>query len=77
MFCEIKTIVFKIKTWVIDCCVVLKVFNMVTNSNNAKTLIKYISYDCKCKLNSATWNSNGNSNNNNNNNNNSNNNNNN
>ena len=64
----------KLKHGFIDCCVVLKVFNMVTNSNKAKTLIKYISYDCKCKLNSATWNFNGNTNNNNNNNNNSNNN---
>ena len=36
-----------------------KVFNMITNRNEAKTLkTKHISYDCKCKLNSTNYNSN-------------------
>ena len=30
---------------------------MITNKNEAKTMTKYISYDCKCKSNSSTCNS--------------------
>ena len=36
----------------------VKVFNMITNKNEAKTIIKHISFDCKYKFNSATCNSN-------------------
>ena len=32
----------------------VKVFNMITNE--AKTLVKHISSDCKCKFNSTTCN---------------------
>ena len=31
---------------------------MITNKNEAKTMIKHISYDCKCKFSSITCNSN-------------------
>ena len=35
----------------------VKVFNMVTNKNEAKILlVKHISCDCKCKFNSTTCN---------------------
>ena len=30
-----------------------KTFNMITNKNETKTLIKHISCDCKCKFNST------------------------
>ena len=36
----------------------LKVFNMIKNKNEAKIMVKDISCDCKCKLNSTTCNSN-------------------
>ena len=36
----------------------VKAFNMVTNKDEAKTMTKYISYDCKWKFNSRTCNSN-------------------
>ena len=36
----------------------VKAFNMITNKNEAKTMIKHISCDCKCKFNSKTCNSN-------------------
>ena len=36
----------------------VKDFNMVTRIYEAKTLVKHISCDCKCKFNSATCNSN-------------------
>ena len=36
----------------------IKVFNMITNKNEAKTMAKHISCDCKWKFNSATCNSN-------------------
>ena len=36
----------------------VKVLNMITRTNEAKTLIKYISCDCKCKFNRTTCNSN-------------------
>ena len=32
----------------------VNVFNMITNNNEAKTMAKYISCDCKYKFNSAT-----------------------
>ena len=32
--------------------------NMVTNGNEAKTLVKHILCDCKCIFNSTTWNTN-------------------
>ena len=35
----------------------LKVFNMITNKNEAKTMTKHSSCDCKFKFNSATNNS--------------------
>ena len=35
----------------------VKALNMITNKNEAKPMTKYISCDCKCKLNSATCNS--------------------
>ena len=31
---------------------------MITRINEAKTLVKHISCDCKCKFNSTTFNSN-------------------
>ena len=36
----------------------VKVFNMITNKNEAKTMVKHISCDCKGKFNSTTSNSN-------------------
>ena len=36
----------------------IKVFNMITNKNEAKTMTKHILCDCKCKFNSTTCNSN-------------------
>ena len=36
----------------------VKTFNVITNKNKAKTMTKYISWDCKCKFNSTTCNSN-------------------
>ena len=38
----------------------VKVFNMITNKNEAKATTKHISCDCKCKLNSSNqkWNNN-------------------
>ena len=36
----------------------IKAFNMTTNRFEAKTLVKHISCDCKCKFNSTTFNSN-------------------
>ena len=36
----------------------VKVFNMITNKNEAKTMTKHISCACKCKFNSTTCNSN-------------------
>ena len=36
----------------------VKVFNMITNKDDAKAIIKHISCDCKCKFNSTTCNSN-------------------
>ena len=35
-----------------------KVLNIITNKNEAKTMVKYIPCDCKCKFNSTTCNSN-------------------
>ena len=35
-----------------------KAFCMITNKNEAKTLVKHISCDFECKFNSTTWNSN-------------------
>ena len=35
-----------------------KIFNMTTNKNEAKTMTKHISCDCKCKFNSTRCNSN-------------------
>ena len=35
-----------------------KVLNMIPNKNEAKTTIKHILCDCKCKFNSTTCNSN-------------------
>ena len=35
-----------------------KAFNMVTNENGAKTMVKHVSYDCKCTFSSTTCNSN-------------------
>ena len=35
-----------------------KVFNMITNQNEAKTMTKHISYDRNCKSDSTTCNSN-------------------
>ena len=32
----------------------VKAFNMIANKNEAKTMIKYISFDCKCKFNSTS-----------------------
>ena len=36
----------------------VKIFNMRTNKNEAKTMVKHISCDCKCRFNSPTCNSN-------------------
>ena len=36
----------------------VKAFNMISNKNEAKALVKHISSDCKCKFNSKTCNSN-------------------
>ena len=36
----------------------VKVFNMITIKNEAKTIAEHISCDCKCKFNSITCNSN-------------------
>ena len=36
----------------------VKAVNMITRINEAKTLMKHISCDCKCKFNSTTCNSN-------------------
>ena len=36
----------------------IKEFNIITNKNEAKALVKHISYDCECELNSTTCNSN-------------------
>ena len=36
----------------------VKTFNMITNKNEAKTMTKYISCNCKYKFNSTTCNSN-------------------
>ena len=36
----------------------VNVFNIITRINEAKTLLKHVSYDCKCQLNSTTCNSN-------------------
>ena len=36
----------------------LKVFNMIKNKNEARTMTKHISCDCKCKFNSKACNSN-------------------
>ena len=35
-----------------------KVFHMITRTNEAKTLVKYTLWDCKCKFKSTTCNSN-------------------
>ena len=35
----------------------VKVFNMITNKNEAKAMVKHILCDCKCKFNSKTCNS--------------------
>ena len=40
-----------------------KVFNMTTNRNEAKTVVKHTSFDCKCKFNILICNSNQKSNN--------------
>ena len=34
----------------------VKVFNMITRINQAKTLVKYLSCDCKCRFNSTACN---------------------
>ena len=49
--------------WCLICCekskgINVKVFEMIANKNEAKTMTKHISCDCKCKFNSATCNSN-------------------
>ena len=36
----------------------VKVFNMITNKNEVKTLVKHTSCDCKCKFHSTACNSN-------------------
>ena len=36
----------------------VKVFNMITRLNEAKTYVKHISCDCKCKFNSTMCGSN-------------------
>ena len=34
----------------------VKAFNTITNKNEAKTMTKFLSFDCKCKFNSTTCN---------------------
>ena len=36
--------------------ITVKVFNMITNKNETKTISKHISCDCKCKFNSTACN---------------------
>ena len=36
----------------------IEAFNMIANKNEAKTMTKHLSWDCKCKFNSTTCNSN-------------------
>ena len=36
----------------------VKAFNMITNKNEAETMAKHVSCDCKCKFNSTARNSN-------------------
>ena len=36
----------------------VKVFNMITRTNKAKTMVKHISCNCKCNFNSTMFNSN-------------------
>ena len=36
----------------------VKAFNMITNKNEAETMAKHVSCDCKCKFNSTACNSN-------------------
>ena len=36
----------------------VKIFNMITNKNEVKTMVKHISCNWKCAFNSTTWNSN-------------------
>ena len=36
----------------------VEAFHMITNKNEAKTMTKHISWDCKCKFTSTTCNSN-------------------
>ena len=36
----------------------VKAFNMTTNKNEAKAMVKHISCNCKCKINSTKYNSN-------------------
>ena len=36
----------------------VKAFNMITSKNEAETMTKHVSCDCKCKFNSAACNSN-------------------
>ena len=36
----------------------VNVFNMIENKNEAKTMGKHFSWDCKCKFSSTTYNSN-------------------
>ena len=36
----------------------VNVFNLITNINEAKTVVKHASCDCKCKFNSTSCNSN-------------------
>ena len=38
--------------------VIVKVFNVITNKNETKTMAKHISCDCKCIFNRITCNSN-------------------
>ena len=35
----------------------VKAFNMITNKDKAKAMTEHISCDCKCKINSTTYNS--------------------
>ena len=58
-------VVIQLMTYLQKLCVLnkiksvnVKVFNILTKINDAKTLIKHISCDFKCKLHSATYNSN-------------------
>ena len=36
----------------------VRVVNMTTNKNEARTMVQQVSCDCKCKFNSTTWSSN-------------------